>query len=99
MLSPFPLIDSAIVFVCLHIALSICKFDRKQLDDKMAGKQKGRNLSFSLVSSSDNDLILRDSNISDKLDALSNTIDSKFDSKFDELDSMFAELHNEFSSS
>ena len=62
----------------------------------MAGKQKG---SSSRSLSSDNDPILRDSNISDKLDALSNKIDSKFDSKFDELDSKFAALHNEFSSS
>jgi hypothetical protein len=58
----------------------------------MAGKQKG---SSSRSLSSDNDPILRDSNISDKLGA----IDSKFDSKFDELDSKFAALHNEFSSS
>ena len=58
----------------------------------MAGKQKG---SSSRSLSSDNDPILRDSNISDKIDALSN----KFDSKFDELDSKFSSLHNEFSSS
>ena len=58
----------------------------------MAGKQKG---SSSRSLSSDNELILRDSNISDKIDALSN----KFDSKFDELDSKFSSLHNEFSSS
>jgi hypothetical protein len=57
----------------------------------MAGKQKG---SSSRSLSSDNDPILRDSNISDKIDALSN----KFDSKFDELDSKFSSLHNEFSS-
>jgi hypothetical protein len=62
----------------------------------MAGKQKG---SSSRSLSSDNDPILRDSNISDKIDALSNKIDSKFDSKFDELDSKFSSLHNEFSSS
>jgi len=66
------------------------------LDDTMAGKQKG---SSSRSLSSYNDPILRDSNISDKLDALSNKIDSKFDSKFDELDSKFAALHNEFFSS
>jgi len=58
----------------------------------MAGKQKG---SSSRSLSSDNDPILRDSNISDKIDALSN----KFDSKFDELYSKFSSLHNEFSSS
>ena len=58
----------------------------------MAGKQRG---SSSRSLSSDNDPILRDSNISDKIDALSN----KFDSKFDELDSKFSSLHNEFSSS
>ena len=62
----------------------------------MAGKQKE---SSSRSLSSDNDPILRDLNISDKLDALSNKIDSKFDSKIDELDSKFAALHNEFSSS
>ena len=58
----------------------------------MAGKQKG---SSSRSLSSDNDPILRDSNISDKIDALSN----KMDSKFEELDSKFSSLHNEFSSS